>query len=177
MAKNHQYTYEYPRPMVSVDTVVFTVRDGRLELVGIRRKHEPYAGQWALPGGFIEMDETLSESAGRELYEEVGIKDVFLEQSATFGRPGRDPRGRVVSVTYIAAVDWRRHPLRADDDAAEAAWLPVADLPPLAFDHDEIVAYAVTRLKELIDLGHVDTPLFAEVSAEQFQRALSVAKD
>ena len=138
-----KYTYDYPRPMVTVDAVVFTKREGRREVLLIERKHDPFAGTWALPGGFVDMDETLEQAAARELEEETGLRGVALEQCHTFGDPGRDPRGRSVSVAFAAEVDWRKHRPRGGDDAAQARWFPVDALPSLAFDHRDIVEYAV----------------------------------
>jgi 8-oxo-dGTP diphosphatase len=112
----------------------------------IRRKHEPFAGAWALPGGFIDMDETLQASAARELREETGLVVADLEQLHTFGDPGRDPRGRTVSVAYLARVDAEAVSPRADDDASEVGWHDLDQLPELAFDHDRILAFARERL-------------------------------
>lgn len=144
-----QYVYVYPRPMVTVDAVIFTVRDGQREVLLIQRKHDPFAGAWALPGGFVEMEETLDVAAARELEEETGLQGVALEQFYTFGDPGRDPRGRSISVAYVGEVDWRTQQPRGQDDAADASWFPLTALPSLAFDHHTIVEYAVrSRFKE-----------------------------
>lgn len=147
MAKG-RYAYDYPRPMVTVDNVVFAVRDGRLHVLLIKRKHEPYAGCWALPGGFIEMDEPLEAAAARELREEAGLQDIALEQIGAFGDPNRDPRGRTISIAYAGIVDWRDHTLQANDDAADVSWLLVDELPPLAFDHHQIVECALQTLRK-----------------------------
>jgi len=147
MTKKGMYTYDYPRPMVTVDAVLFTQRDRRLAVLLIQRKHDPFRGRWALPGGFIEMDEPLDAAAARELHEETDITGVPLEQLHTFGDPKRDPRGRSIGVAHMAVVDWRAHSPRAADDAGDVAWLPVDELPRLAFDHSEIVEYAVGRLR------------------------------
>lgn len=140
----------YERPSVTVDVALFTHREGNPQVLLVRRKHWPYAGHWALPGGFIAMDETLEQSAQRELWEETGISDVRLEQLHTFGDPGRDPRTRVISVVYVALVDAAAtHGMAAADDAAEAAWWPLDPaLPPLAFDHDRILAVARRWLEQ-----------------------------
>ena len=111
------------------------------------RNLEPFAGKWALPGGFVHLDESLEDAARRELSEEAGVKRVFLEQLYTFGDPGRDPRERVVTIAYYALVDIRDHRVRAATDAREAAWFPVAETPTLAFDHGQILAAALARLK------------------------------
>ena len=147
MAEN-VYTYPYPRPMVTVDALVFAARDDGWALLFVERKHEPFMGRWALPGGFVEMDETLDAAVARELYEETGVRGCRLEQLHSFGDPGRDPRGRSITVSYYALVDWRDHVLEAADDASDAAWFPLSALPPLAFDHSDIVEYAVKRLRQ-----------------------------
>ncbi len=143
------YTYEYPRPAVTVDAVVFCERTpGRFETLLIRRAREPFAGRWAFPGGFIEMEETLLESARRELREETGLDGLALEPLATFGDPGRDPRGRTISVVFAAlAPPALAERARGADDAAEARWFPVEAPPPLAFDHDQILARALHWLR------------------------------
>ena len=142
-----EFVYDYPRPMVTADAVVFAVRNERLEVLLIERKHEPFAGTWALPGGFVEMGESLEAAAARELDEETGVCGVKLEQIHTFGDPGRDPRGRSITVAYMGMVDWRAHTLKAADDAAKADWFPIDDLPHLAFDHSVIIDYAVRRMR------------------------------
>lgn len=141
------FTYEYPRPALTVDCVVFGFDGAGLQALLIRRGLEPFIGSWALPGGFVKMEEDLDEAARRELLEETHLKDVFLEQLFTFGSPGRDPRGRVVSVAYYALVQPDQHPATGDSDASEAAWHPVVKLPPLAFDHAEILRTGLERLR------------------------------
>lgn len=132
---------------VAVDLVVFAIRGGRLEALLVRRASAPFPGRWALPGGFVRERESLEEAARRELEEETGLRDVYLEQLFTFGDPGRDPRTRVVTVSYYALVRSDERPLRASTDAAEAAWHAAARPPKLAFDHERILAYAVERLR------------------------------
>lgn len=150
------YCYQYPRPAVTVDIVLFTLHHGRLMTLLIRRKHDPYAGRWAFPGGFVDMDEDLVDAARRELAEETGIADVALEQLHAFGAPGRDPRTRVITVVYTAFLDPEQaqalHP-RGGDDAAEARWWDVCKPPPLAFDHDQILNYALERLRAQLAAG------------------------
>lgn len=141
------FTYEYPRPALTVDCVVFGFDGAGLQVLLIRRGLEPFIGSWALPGGFVDMEENLDEAARRELLEETHLKDVFLEQLFTFGTPGRDPRGRVVSVAYYALVRPDQHPATGDSDASEAAWHPVEKLPPLAFDHADILRIGLERLR------------------------------
>ncbi|HLF90075.1 MAG TPA: NUDIX domain-containing protein [Anaerolineales bacterium] len=142
------YTYDYPRPALTVDIVVFTLRESRLSVLLIQRKEPPFAGMWALPGGFVNMGETLEEAAQRELEEETGLQESYLEQLYTYGNPDRDPRGRVVTVVYFALIAADAS-IQAEggSDATRAAWHPVEDLPPLAFDHTEIIAYAMRRLR------------------------------
>jgi 8-oxo-dGTP diphosphatase len=141
------HTYEYPRPALTVDCVVFGLDDAGLHILLIERGGSPFEGDWALPGGFVHMDETLEEAARRELEEETGLKDVFLEQLYTFGAIDRDPRGRVVSVAYYALTNIRDHRVRAATDARDAAWFEVAKLPALAFDHDQIIETAIERIR------------------------------
>ena len=141
------FTYEYPRPALTVDCVVFGVDDEDLKVLLIQRALEPFEGSWALPGGFVQMEEDLAEAARRELREETGLTRVFLEQLFTFGSVDRDPRGRVVSVAYYALVRLRDHQVRAATDARDAKWFAVWDTPSLAFDHEDILQTALERLK------------------------------
>jgi 8-oxo-dGTP diphosphatase len=141
------HTYEYPRPALTVDCVVFGMDEGDLKVLLIKRGVEPFAGKWALPGGFVRMDESLDDAARRELEEEAGIRPSHLEQLYTFGEPGRDPRGRVVTVAYFALVKLSDHRVHASTDAREAAWFSVWDTPKLAFDHADILGTALQRLK------------------------------
>jgi 8-oxo-dGTP diphosphatase len=141
------FTYEHPRPALTVDCAVFGVDDEDLKVALIQRDLEPFAGRWALPGGFVRADEALEDAARRELEEETGIERVFLEQLFTFGDPGRDPRGHTVSVAYYALVKLSDHRIRAATDARSAAWFAVSDVPSLAFDHEKILALAVERLQ------------------------------
>lgn len=139
------HTYEYPRPALTVDCVVFAADADALKVLLVRRGAEPFKGQWALPGGFVRMRETTDEAARRELREETGLSDVFLEQLYTFSAVERDPRERVVSVAYYALV--RTAEVEAGSDAAEAKWFDVARPPALAFDHREILRVAIERLR------------------------------
>ena len=141
------FQYRYPRPALTVDCVVFGFDEGDLQVLLIQRLSEPFAEQWALPGGFVEMTETLNQAARRELAEETGITRVFLEQLYTFGEVDRDPRERVVSVAYYALVKLADHRVRAASDALNAAWFGVDDTPTLAFDHAHILQVALYRLK------------------------------
>ena len=141
------HSYQYPRAALTVDCVVFGYDEGELKVLLIERGLEPFKGRWALPGGFVRVDETLEQAARRELAEETGLKDVFLEQLYTFGDVDRDPRERVVSVAYYALVKLSEHEARAATDAANAEWFPVSKTPKLAFDHADILAIALARLK------------------------------
>ena len=145
------YTYEHPHPAVTVDVAVFTITAGRLAVVLVRRAAWPHAGKWALPGGFVGIDESLKRAAWRELREETGIKAGYLEQLGAFGRPDRDPRERVITVVYIALAAADRLELRAGSDADEARLFCLDELPELAFDHARIVQAATRRLRDRLD--------------------------
>jgi 8-oxo-dGTP diphosphatase len=151
----YPYCYAYPHPAVTTDVVLFTIRDGRLKLLLIRRGGEPFKGHWALPGGFLDIDEDLEDCALRELEEETGVNGVYLEQLRTYGRPGRDPRERVISVAHYALAPSERLSIKAASDAAEASWFPVSALPPLAFDHAEIIQAAHERLVAKLDYSTI----------------------
>jgi 8-oxo-dGTP diphosphatase len=141
------FSYQYPRAALTVDCVVFGYDEGELRVLLIERGLEPFKGRWALPGGFVRLEETLDQAARRELAEETGLTDVFLEQLYSFGEVDRDPRERVVSVAYYALVKLSDHRAKAATDAADAKWFPVSSLPKLAFDHSDILATALARLK------------------------------
>jgi 8-oxo-dGTP diphosphatase len=136
---------------VAVDLVIFTIRDGALHALLIQRAAPPFEGGWALPGGFILHGESLEDAALRELGEETGVRNLYLEQLYSFGDPDRDPRGRVISVAYYALVAADRAPLSAGSDASDARWWPVAKHPPLAFDHGRILEYALERLRNKLE--------------------------
>ncbi len=152
----------YPKPSVTVDIVLFTFTEGELRVLLIKRRRDPFAGHWALPGGFVNENEPLEQAAARELQEETGIQGIYLEQLYTFGDPGRDPRGWVISVAYfgIVSADQARR-VHAGDDAGDAFWFNVYHLPPLAFDHERIIRYALQRLRyklEYTGLGFLLLP-------------------
>jgi 8-oxo-dGTP diphosphatase len=141
-----QYTYEFARPALTADIVIVTYETEPHVLL-IRRGDEPFQGAWALPGGFVDPDETLAQAAVRELREETGVTGVHLEQLGVFGDPGRDPRGWTATIAFLAQVDRSQVKPRAGDDAAETRWHPLAKTPEkLAFDHDRILARARARL-------------------------------
>jgi 8-oxo-dGTP diphosphatase len=142
------HTYEHPRPSVTVDCIIFGLdASSQLKILLINRKTEPFANHWALPGGFVRMEESLEAAARRELAEETGLQDVFMEQLFTFGQPDRDPRGRVISVAYYALTNLSAHTLQASTDAEEAGWFLADDPPLLAFDHEHILRTALERLR------------------------------
>jgi 8-oxo-dGTP diphosphatase len=159
----------YERPSVTADVVIFTILGGELKVLLIKRKHPPYQGMWAIPGGFVGMDEGLQAAAYRELCEETGVsgEDVYLEQLYTFGDPGRDPRTRVITVAYFALVgaDKLHLPggrLRAADDAADVGWFSATAPPALAFDHADILNYAITRLRYKLEYTALGFQLLPE---------------
>ena len=141
------HTYEYPRAALTVDCVVFGFDEGELKVLFIERGIAPFKSQWAIPGGFVRVDETLDEAARRELEEETGLSGVFLEQLYTFGEVKRDPRERVVSVAHFALVKLADASTRAATDAADARWFAVSKPPKLAFDHSTIFDIALSRLR------------------------------
>lgn len=157
------YTYEYPRPSLTVDIVAFSLQNQKLSVLLIQRAFEPYVGMWALPGGFVNIDEDLEAAAERELEEETGLQKAYLEQLYTYGNPDRDPRGRVVSVAYFALIP-SNEPIRSDggSDAAKACWHPLDQLPQLAFDHAEIIDYALRRLRYKLEYTAVGFELLPE---------------
>jgi ADP-ribose pyrophosphatase YjhB (NUDIX family) len=142
-----RYAYAHPRPALAVDCAVFGLDAGDLKVLLVERRERPFRGAWALPGGFVGMHETVEQAARRELAEETGVGDVYLEQLYTFSDVERDPRERVVSVAHYALVRLGDYKVRAASDARAAAWRPVKQARGLAFDHDGILAVAHERLK------------------------------
>ncbi len=141
------YCYDYPRMMVTVDSVVFLKENGNpLKILLVKRGNDPYQGSYALPGGFPEMDELLADAAKRELMEETGLSGIDLKQLATFDSVERDPRGRNIAIVHYGFTSLSNCKLTAGDDAAEAEWFPINELPPLAFDHKEVIDYAICQL-------------------------------
>ncbi|MGD8570629.1 MAG: NUDIX domain-containing protein [Gammaproteobacteria bacterium] len=149
------YQYKYPHPAVTTDVVIFTVRDKQLKLLLIMRKGEPFRGKWALPGGFVQMDEDLETTARRELAEETGVSGVYLEQLYTFGAVDRDPRERIITVAYYALIGSDQVVLQAATDAEAVGWFNMDELPPLAFDHLDIVDKAHERLVAKLDYSTI----------------------
>jgi 8-oxo-dGTP diphosphatase len=147
-----KYVYDWPRPMVTVDAVVFTKTEDKTKVLLINRGKEPFKGKWALPGGFIDMDEELEDAVVRELEEETGLVGVQLEQMHTFGTVGRDPRGRQISIAFMGIATKGQDTIKAGDDAAKAQWFGIEDLPKdMAFDHNEVVRFAIEKLTERND--------------------------
>ena len=155
------YTYDYPRPAVTTDCVIFGYDGKELKVLLIERGIEPFKGCWAFPGGFLNMDEDALAGARRELKEETGLENAFIEQFHTFSEPGRDPRGRVITVAHYALVKIQE--VEGGDDAAQARWFPIGEVPPLAFDHDRILRMAMSRLKERIHFEPVGFELLPDV--------------
>ncbi len=147
---------------VTVDTVLFTLRERDLHVLLVQRNHPPFEGQWAIPGGFVDRSEPLETAARRELREETGLDDVYLEQLYTFGDPQRDPRGRIVSVAYFGLVRASQHDLQVSNESRDVRWFNVQQLPELAFDHDQIVRYALDRLRSKLEYTTLAFQLLAE---------------
>ncbi len=148
MAKKGKYIYDWPRPMVSVDAIVFGFFRNEAKVLLIQRGREPYKGKWSLPGGFVEIEEELEVAVARELAEETGIAGVPLEQLHTFGNVGRDPRGRQITVVFIGVATKGLTKIKAGDDAAKARWFGIEGLPEdLAFDHNEVIKFVIKKLK------------------------------
>ncbi len=158
---------KYERPSVAVDLAVFTVIEDQLKVLLIKRGQWPFAGFWSLPGGFVKIPESLEEAAKRELEEETGIhhKDVYLEQLYTFGNPKRDPRTRVISVVYFALADWTKIKpfVTGKESIKDVQWVNVSKLPKLAFDHEEIIKYALKRLRYKLEYTAVGFELLPEL--------------
>ena len=140
------FTYEYPRPMVTVDAVVFRKNGSNTEVLLIRRGRYPYEGMWALPGGFVDMEETLEEAIVRELEEETGLKNIKLRQLHAFSEIHRDPRGRNISINFWGIADGTNTKVTGGDDATDARWFPVDQMPELAFDHIKVVEMALSKI-------------------------------
>ncbi len=146
MALKGTYIYDWPRPMVTVDALVFSRSPSGTKVLLVKRAGEPFKGRWAVPGGFVDMDEELQTAVVRELAEETGLTGVELRQMHTFGKVGRDPRGRQITVCFLGLVE-NEPAVKGGDDASEARWWDVTSLPsPLAFDHDEVVAMGLDKL-------------------------------
>ncbi len=155
---------------VTVDIVIFTIQSEELKVLLVKRGIPPFKGQLALPGGFVHEDESLDEAAMRELREETGVSDVFLEQLYSFGEPGRDPRERIITVAYYALISADSSQLAAGTDTTEAAWCSMSKLPALAFDHRKILDYALERLRNKLEYTTVGFQLLpAKFSLTELQ--------
>jgi len=139
--------HKFPKPSVTVDVVIFTIKNNDLKVLLVKRDLNPFKGKWALPGGFAHVNESLDVAAKRELEEETGVREVYLEQLYTFGDVKRDPRGRVITVTYMALINSEQLKLKASTDVSDVQWFSVSKPPYLAFDHKNIINYSLKRLK------------------------------
>jgi ADP-ribose pyrophosphatase len=148
-------SFDPQHPAVATDVVIFTIREARLVVLLVKRIRDPFQDYWGLPGGFVGIEEGLDECAKRTLKDETGVVGVYLEQLMSLGRPDRDPRGRVISVAYYALVPYNRLTVRADSHGETVAWYPVENLPPLAFDHGEIVGMANLRLAAKLEYSTI----------------------
>ncbi len=149
------FTYDHPHPAVTTDIAIFTIRQDELKVLLIKRALAPHQGMWALPGGFVRLDESLEEGARRELEEETGVSDVYLEQLYTFGEPDRDPRERVITVAYYALIPSEEFDIQAGSDAEGVGWFGMRELPALAFDHADILEMAFERLRAKLDYSTI----------------------
>ncbi|HNX44812.1 MAG TPA: NUDIX hydrolase [Bacteroidales bacterium] len=149
------YTYEYPRPAVTVDAAVFRASESGYEVLLIRRGNEPFRGMWALPGGFVNMDETLEEAVARELKEETSLDGVEMEQLHTFSAVNRDPRHRTISTVFYGILNNSSMEAEAGDDASETRWFHIGSLPPMAFDHNRVIGMAVKRIGKPVMPGEL----------------------
>ena len=158
--EDNKYCYKYPHPAVTTDCVIFGFDGSELQVLLIERGIEPYKGKWAFPGGFLNMDETAQEGALRELKEETGLENAYIEQFNTYSDPGRDPRERVITIAHYALV--RIQEVKGGDDAAKAQWFPIDEVPQLAFDHDKILRDAMRKLRERIHFEPIGFELLPE---------------
>ena len=176
------HTYTHPRPSVTTDTLVFSIRDRRLHVLLIERDKDPFVGRWAIPGGFLRLNEDLADCAARELAEETQVSGLPLVQFRTYGTPGRDPRGPTVTVVFLALVASDHIMPTGGSDARRAAWFPVDDHPPLAFDHDMILTEGRARLAEDVTRSVAETGrvafdfLPAEFSLSQAQTVFEILR-
>ena len=156
------FTYKYPHPAVTTDSVIFGFDGSNINILLVERGIEPFKGAWALPGGFLRMDETVEEGAKRELYEETNIQDIYLEQFQVFSAVGRDPRERVLTVAFFALISKNDFKVIAGDDASKAQWYDWNHLPPLAFDHADIIGMARKKLQEKLRVSPIAFKLLGE---------------
>jgi 8-oxo-dGTP diphosphatase len=170
---------DYERPSVTVDIVILTILDNTLKVLLIKRKIPPYQGSWAIPGGFVGMHESLDTAARRELLEETGVENIYLEQLYTFGEPGRDPRTRVITVAYYALLEAGLvKNMRAGSDADDVAWWSIYKLPELAFDHRQILEYTLQRLRGKLSYSRIAYQLLPEkFTLTELQRVYQIILD
>lgn len=157
---DNKYCYKFPHPSVTTDCVIFGFDGAELNVLLIKRGIDPYKGRWAMPGGFLNPEETAEEGATRELMEETGMQQAYMEQFHTYTAPDRDPRERVITIAHLALVKMQQ--VKGGDDAAEARWFPICRVPQLAFDHDAILRDALTRLRERIHFYPIGYDLLPE---------------
>ncbi len=155
--------HKYKKPSVTVDLIIFTVKNNDLKVLLVSRGIDPFKDMWALPGGFVHIDESVEKAAQRELFEETGIKNVYLEQLYTFGDVKRDPRGRVITIAYFALINSAKIELKAKTDAKQAQWYSIYSLPKLAFDHKKILDYALQRLRYKLEYTTAGFQLLPEL--------------
>ena len=171
-------TREYKNPALTTDIVIFSIIDENLKVLLIKRKNEPFQDKWAIPGGFVDYGEEIYDAAKRELEEETNVSGLFLEQLGTFGKVGRDPRGRTVSVVYYACAKVSALNVKAQDDAKDAGWFSINDLPELAFDHSEIMSAAIENLRVKIEnTSVVSNFMQQEFSIADLQKVYEIILD
>ncbi len=167
--------WRHNRLAVSVDIIIFSIVEDDLNVLLVKRKFAPFAGKWAIPGGFVGKGESLEQAAKRELLEETGLNDVYLEQLHAFGDPDRDPRMQVITIAYFALVSINSIHIRAGDDAAETHWYSIRSLPPLAFDHQKILECALQRLRQKAESPWLALQILPEFfTLSEFQNAYEV---
>jgi 8-oxo-dGTP diphosphatase len=175
MSPNHSSNNGFAKHAIAVDVVLFTIQGGTLKVLLVKRQQPPYRGAWALPGGIVGPEESVDDAALRELQEETNIGNIYLEQLYTFGEPNRDPRGRVITVSYYALVNWQQFQLKARQRVSEANWFAVKRLPELAFDHRRIVDYALERLRNKLNYTTIGFQLLPkEFTLTELQGAYEV---
>jgi len=163
---------------LTVDAAVFTILDKQLKLLLIRRKYPPFEGRYALPGGFVRIDEFLKQAVGRELEEETGVKGIFLQKLPAFGDVGRDPRGRVITIPYLALINSEEVRLHSTGDAELARWQPVYELPELAFDHQRIIDVALSKLRDELERTNIAADIMpARFTLTELQTAYEIILD
>jgi 8-oxo-dGTP diphosphatase len=167
------FSNKYPHPALTVDIVIFSIHNDNLHILLVQRGKEPFLGKWALPGGFVNIDESLVSAAMRELEEETGITGVHFNQLFTFGDPNRDPRGRVVSISYYSIIHQENYfQPSGGSDASQAKWMLVDELPSLAFDHEEIISYALNKIRNNIQDTILEFDLLPRNTADHNLRRL-----